>query len=158
MKRSSLIVVIIVIIILLGVGYLALLAPSITITDQATTPTPPVQQASNQKLQVKDITVGTGEEAKAGDSLTVNYKGTLTNGTVFDQSYGKQPFTFTLGQGQVIPGWDQGLVGMKVGGKRHLVIPPNLGYGNQAAGSIPPNSTLIFDVELLKVQSPTPSK
>ena len=83
----------------------------------------------------------------------MNYKGTLTNGQVFDQSYGKAPFDFKLGAGNVIPGWDQGIVGMKVGGKRKLVIPPDLGYGAsaRAGGTIPPNATLIFEVELLSV-------
>ena len=104
------------------------------------------------QLQVTDETVGTGAEAVAGKSITVNYTGTLTNGTTFDSSYSRnQPFTFTLGEGQVIKGWDEGVVGMKVGGKRKLVIPPSLGYGDQAQGSIPPNSTLIFEIELVSV-------
>ena len=87
-----------------------------------------------------------------GDTVSVHYVGTLTNGTVFDSSYSRnQPFTFRVGVGQVIAGWDQGIPGMKVGGKRRLTIPPSLGYGNQAVGSIPANSTLIFDVELLSI-------
>jgi len=103
-------------------------------------------------LTVSDVSVGTGEAAKAGDVLTMNYVGALPNGTVFDASakHG-QPFTFTLGAGQVIPGWDQGLVGMKVGGKRRLIIPPSMAYGNRDLGSIPPNSTLIFEVVLVKI-------
>lgn len=110
-------------------------------------------QASQQGLQKEDLTVGNGDEAVAGKKVTVNYVGTLTNGTKFDSSYDRnQPFSFNLGAGEVIQGWDQGVVGMKVGGKRKLVIPPELGYGGQAAGSIPPNSTLIFEIELLKVE------
>ena len=105
------------------------------------------------QLQKTDETVGTGAEAVAGKSVTVNYTGTLTNGTKFDSSYDRnQPFTFQLGSGQVIKGWDEGVVGMKVGGKRKLTIPPSLGYGSQATGSIPPNSTLIFEIQLVSVQ------
>jgi peptidylprolyl isomerase len=105
------------------------------------------------QVKIEDLVVGTGAEAKVGSTLTVNYTGTLENGTVFDSSYGKTPFDFPLGAGQVIPGWDKGLVGMKVGGHRRLTIPSELGYGTQGAGSsIPPNSTLIFEVELLAVK------
>jgi len=104
-------------------------------------------------LQMQDLIVGTGREVKSEDTVTVNYLGTLTNGTKFDSSYDRnQPFTTQIGVGQVIKGWDEGIVGMKVGGKRKLVIPTDLGYGSQAAGSIPPNSTLIFEVELLSVK------
>lgn len=103
-------------------------------------------------LVIEDITVGTGATAAAGNTVTVNYVGTLTNGTKFDSSYDRnQPFTFRLGAGQVIAGWDQGVVGMRVGGKRRLTIPPSLAYGNQAVGPIPANSTLKFDIELLAV-------
>jgi len=106
------------------------------------------------QVKIEDIQVGTGAEAVTGKTITVNYTGTLENGTVFDSSYQRnQPFTLQLGSGQVIPGWEQGLQGMKVGGKRRLTIPPSLGYGAQGAGStIPPNATLIFDVELLDVK------
>lgn len=107
-------------------------------------------QATQSGLKLKDNIVGTGKEVKSGDTVTVNYLGTLENGTKFDSSYDrKTPFTTQIGVGQVIKGWDEGIIGMKVGGKRTLIIPPDLGYGNQAAGSIPPNSTLIFEVELL---------
>jgi FKBP-type peptidyl-prolyl cis-trans isomerase FkpA len=104
-------------------------------------------------LIIEDIVVGDGAEAKAGDSVTVNYIGTLTNGTKFDSSYDRnQPFTFNLGAGSVIKGWDMGVLGMKVGGKRKLTIPSDLGYGERGAGAaIPPNSILIFEVELLEV-------
>jgi len=107
------------------------------------------------ELQITDPVIGTGEAAAVGDTVTVNYVGALTNGTVFDASanHGKEGFTFSLGAGQVIEGWDKGIVGMKVGGKRHLVIPASLAYGDRAMGdAIPANSTLVFDVELLKVQ------
>lgn len=104
-------------------------------------------------VQYWDITAGTGATAVAGKKVTVNYTGWLTNGKQFDSSIGKQPFTFNLGAGQVIKGWDDGVAGMKVGGKRQLKIPPSLGYGSQGAGGvIPPNATLIFDVQLLDVK------
>ncbi len=105
------------------------------------------------QLQIQDLIVGTGAEARAGNTVSVNYIGTLENGTKFDSSYDRnQPFSFTLGQGQVIRGWEQGIPGMKVGGKRKLIIPPTMGYGDQTVGPIPANSTLIFEVELLEVK------
>lgn len=101
-------------------------------------------------LVVQDEVVGTGATAKAGDTLSVNYTGKLQTGVVFDTSIGRAPFSFTLGAGQVIPGWDQGLQGMRVGGKRLLIIPPALAYGAAGAGGvIPPEATLIFEVDLL---------
>ena len=104
------------------------------------------------KVKIEDTQSGTGAAAKDGDQITVDYTGKLQDGTVFDSSVGKTPFQFTLGAGQVIPGWDQGLLGMKVGGKRTLTIPPSLAYGDQGAGGvIPPNATLIFDVELISI-------
>lgn len=106
-----------------------------------------------------DIRVGTGAEATAGRTLTVNYTGWLYNpsgtdgkGTQFDSSAGRGPFSFVLGRGQVIAGWDQGVAGMRVGGLRRLVLPPNLAYGASGNGPIPPNATLVFDIELLNVQ------
>ncbi|HET8574588.1 MAG TPA: FKBP-type peptidyl-prolyl cis-trans isomerase [Candidatus Paceibacterota bacterium] len=112
-------------------------------------------QAGEGQLMISDITVGTGTEAEQGDTVFVTYTGTLANGTVFDASskHGGQPFSFTLGSGQVIPGWEQGILGMKVGGKRKLVIPPSLAYGaNGIPGAIPPNATLTFVVELTNVE------
>lgn len=105
-------------------------------------------------LQIEDIKEGTGAEAKAGQSVTVHYVGTLTNGNKFDSSRDRdQGFTFRLGAGQVIRGWDQGVAGMKIGGVRKLTIPPELGYGARGFPPvIPPNSTLVFEVELLEVR------
>ncbi len=104
-------------------------------------------------LQYWEIAVGTGATAVAGKTVKVHYTGWLTDGKKFDSSVDRgQPFSFPLGGGQVIKGWDEGVAGMKVGGKRQLRIPPDLGYGPRGAGGvIPPNATLIFDVELLEV-------
>jgi FKBP-type peptidyl-prolyl cis-trans isomerase FkpA len=104
-------------------------------------------------LQYWDIEAGTGATAAAGSAVKVHYTGWLTSGAKFDSSRDRnEPFSFLLGAGQVIKGWDEGVAGMKVGGKRQLRIPPSLGYGaSGASGVIPPNATLIFDVELLEV-------
>ena len=176
MKKALLVIICLVIIIMVVVFAKVshpVAAPVDTITSASTNLTQPADQnaqvAQNQPTTSMDtsktqkqsdglaITVlkdGQGVVAKANDKVTVNYTGSLTNGTVFDSNvdpkFGHvQPFTFTLGVGQVIRGWDEGVLGMKVGEKRHLVIPAELGYGARGAGaSIPPNATLQFDVEV----------
>ena len=117
------------------------------------TKTPPDQ------VQGQEITVGTGEEAKSGTIVTVEYVGKLTDGTVFDSSdIQKKPLVFTLGSEGIIPGFQVGVNGMKVGGERLLAVPPSLAYGAEQVGTITPNSTLIFNVKLLKVeQAPAPA-
>lgn len=106
------------------------------------------------ELQKEDLQVGEGQEAKAGDLVSVHYTGWLTDGTKFDSSVDRgTPFEFQLGAGMVIAGWDQGVAGMKVGGKRKLTIPSDLGYGERGAGAlIGPGATLVFDVELLAIK------
>jgi FKBP-type peptidyl-prolyl cis-trans isomerase FkpA len=121
----------------------------------AAAPAPaPVPAAPEPPFAAVDVAVGKGAEAKTGDTVKVHYTGTLTNGTEFDSSRTRnQPFEFTLGKGMVIKGWDKGVVGMKVGGKRKLTIPSADGYGARGAGGkIPPNSTLLFDVELVEIK------
>lgn len=109
--------------------------------------------AEKEKVEIEEITVGTGKEAKSGDTVVVHYTGTLTDGTKFDSSVDRgEPLETKIGVGGVIQGWDQGIPGMKVGGKRKLTIPSSLGYGEQGSGKIPPNATLIFEVELLDVK------
>ena len=106
-------------------------------------------------LEVEDITVGVGQAAQSGDTISVHYTGWLASGKKFDSSRDRGiPFSFRLGSGQVIQGWDRGLIGMQVGGVRRLTIPPDQGYGNRDVGGglIPPNSTLIFEVELLSIE------
>ncbi len=106
------------------------------------------------ELIIEDLTVGNGDEAVAGKTVIVHYTGWLTNGSKFDSSKDRNdPFDFRLGAGQVIRGWDQGVAGMQVGGKRKLTIPPEMAYGSRGAGGvIPPNATLVFEVELLAVR------
>jgi len=116
----------------------------------AGTPLPP----GPTKLEIEDTKVGTGREATTGDTVEVQYTGTLMNGQKFDSSYdhGGKPFKFTIGKGQVIKGWDQGVVGMKVGGKRRLKIPADLGYGQKGSPpTIPPGAGLVFDIELVSI-------
>ena len=137
-------------------------AASVVVVDQQADQKAGLQSALEQsfaggkeatKLVIDDVKIGTGAEATTGKTVTVNYVGRLANGQEFDNSYKRgEPFTFTLGKGQVIPGWDKGIVGMKVGGTRTLVVPPSLGYGDQAAGPIPAHATLLFQIELLSVK------
>jgi FKBP-type peptidyl-prolyl cis-trans isomerase len=149
-------IIIFVVVVLAGIG---LMYVSTTMQNSAApTPTPAAEQtqpndaADLKRIKIVDEKVGTGPAVKSGDTITVDYTGTLTNGKVFDTSIGKQPFTTQIGTGQVIRGWDLGLIGMKVGGKRKLTIPADLGYGSQGQGAIPPNSTLIFEVSLLSIK------
>lgn len=152
--KNTLVVVVAIIVaggLLMGVKRI-LSEPKKTETTQVSEAT---QNQANQggELKIEDTQEGTGEVAKAGDKLVMHYTGTLSDGTKFDSSLDRgQPFEFTLGAGDVIQGWDQGIVGMKVGGKRKLTVPPELGYGATGQGSIPPNATLIFDVELLEIK------
>jgi FKBP-type peptidyl-prolyl cis-trans isomerase len=136
---------------------LALLAaacsPNSTATSQPAAQTQPGDIRLPSGVYYRDLTVGTGPEAKPGDTVSVHYTGWLTNGKKFDSSLDRnKPFPFTLGKGDVIKGWDDGVPGMKVGGKRKLTIPPELAYGQRGSGDIPPGATLLFDVELLSIK------
>ncbi len=120
---------------------------------------PPTSPSTNARFNQTDLRVGTGADAAPGNALTVNYTGWLYDGSKpdakgvqFDSSAGRDAFVFTLGAGQVINGWDIGLVGMKAGGARRLVVPPSLGYGRSRNGPIPPFATLVFDIELVSIQ------
>ena len=141
MKQSSKIVALIIFVVFLA-------TPSFAAQDAKKT----VTTASG--LKYVDVVVGKGASPTAGKHVKVHYTGTLENGKKFDSSVDRnEPFSFIIGVGQVIPGWDEGVMSMKVGGKRKLIIPPNLGYGSRGAGGvIPPNATLLFDVELLDVE------
>jgi len=124
-----------------------------TRTTSASTVTTAISPTSSEQIKIEDTKIGTGKEVKNGDTIVIHYTGTLQDGTKFDSSYDRnQPFETQIGVGSVIQGWDKGVLGMKVGGKRKLTIPPSLGYGDQDMGKIPPNSTLIFDVELIDVK------
>lgn len=151
-------IIVFIVIVAAGAGLMYFSAQSQSSSSATPTPAEQAQQSQQsdasllKEIKITDEKVGTGQEAKNGDTVTVNYIGTLTNGKKFDSSYDRnEPFSFTLGAGQVIKGWDLGVVGMKVGGKRKLVIPPDLGYQDKAQGSIPANSTLIFEVELVSI-------
>ena len=113
----------------------------------------PKERVTPSGLRITDLVTGEGPEASSGQTVVVHYRGTLENGKEFDASYGRGPFSFPLGAGRVIKGWDEGVAGMQVGGKRKLVIPPDLAYGQRGAGGvIPPNATLLFEVELLEIR------
>ena len=140
----------------IGVVFFVLMKPKeIKAPEESNTTTNEQNNNNTQKMELKIETLkeGTGEGAKNGDKVTVHYTGTLENGTKFDSSVDRgQPFTFTLGVGQVIEGWEKGILGMKVGEKRKLTIPSDMGYGQYGAGEmIPPNATLIFDVEMIGI-------
>ena len=112
------------------------------------------KQTMNNGLVIEDLKIGDGQEVEKFNIVTVNYTGLLEDGTKFDSSLnpGRTPFRFTVGAGQVIKGWDEGLMGMKIGGKRKLTIPPDLGYGSRDNGPIPANSTLTFEIDLLTIE------
>lgn len=134
--------------IVIALGFLFLGPSLFTVEGTSDTSVPvPSSESMPSGLMITDDVIGTGAQAKTGDTLTVNYIGTLEDGTVFDQG----TYSFKLGAGTVIAGWDQGLVGIQEGGRRVLVIPPSLGYGSQKYGPIPANATLIFTVELVKI-------
>ncbi len=158
MNKTLLIVVIVVVLIaILAIYYITsnknLPAENQNTTNQSNSPTPSSSSFAIQGMKVEVLQKGSGPEVKANDYVTVDYVGTLENGTKFDSSIDRGvPFKFYVGQGQVIKGWDLGVAGMKVGEKRKLTIPPELGYGTSGAGAlIPPNATLIFEVSLLKI-------
>ena len=113
-----------------------------------------VEKMTDSGLKYEDLAIGDGDTAEAGQQVSVHYTGWLADGSKFDSSVDRnQPFAFALGRGMVIRGWDEGVAGMKVGGKRKLTIPPQLGYGAQGAGGvIPPNAVLVFEVELLGIR------
>lgn len=123
-------------------------------SEDTLTTEPMSTQESNSELIIEDLLVGTGPSSTAGDTLSVHYTGTLEDGTVFDSSLDRgAPFEFVIGQGYVIQGWDQGMLGMQVGGKRKLTIPSDLAYGDRGIpGAIPGGATLIFEVELLEIK------
>ena len=145
-------------------GPLRLTVPSVIVVVAMTTLTSgctdaPASPTTSAPFSQTDLLVGTGADALTGATLTMNYTGWLYDasksdqkGLQFDSSIGKTAFSFTLGRGQVIKGWDQGIPGMRAGGRRRLVIPPSLAYGGTRTGLIPPNSTLVFEVELLSIQ------
>ncbi len=140
---------------LLGIGNFGM-APQAQTTSAQAVLNELQQTGTVAALRIVDTTVGTGTPVENGDVVSVVYTGVLPDGTVFDstQMEGGQPISFTVGAAQVIPGWDQGLLGMRAGGRRLLAIPPSLAYGAQGRGAIPPNATLIFDVQLVNVLPP----
>lgn len=149
-RGFGVVIAVIIVVVIIGIGFLWFMNNNSAGNEGATDAGP---QTLPGGLVVEDVSVGTGDEAKAGQTLSMHYTGTLDDGTVFDSSRTRgAPFEFTLGVGQVIQGWDQGIVGMKVGGMRKLTIPSALGYGGRAVGSIPANSTLHFEVELIEIQ------
>jgi FKBP-type peptidyl-prolyl cis-trans isomerase len=158
MKTQKIVTPIIVIAVLVGLYFLLSKKPESfqaqDVIDNSTLQITPIDTANMQDLKIEDIQVGTGREVKSGDTVVMNYIGTLEDGTKFDSSYDRnQPFTTQIGVGQVIQGWDKGVPGMKIGGKRKLTIPYTMAYGERGIpGAIPPKSTLIFDVELLDIK------
>ena len=153
MSKESYLIIGVVIIALIGIVFVTTKKPE-SIASTTSAPTLTIQPTSMQKLEITDQKIGTGSAVKKGDTVVIHYLGTLADGTKFDSSYDrKAPFETQIGVGQVIQGWDEGVIGMQVGGKRKLVIPPEMGYGSQGAGNvIPPNATLTFEVELVGIK------
>ena len=159
MNTRNIIIGIVVIVVIGVIGYYVSKSSSANKgTDAQTAATDQQATASStpDQVQGQEVKVGTGAEAKPGMQVSVEYTGKLADGTVFDTNVGKEPLVFTLGAQGIIPGFQVGINGMKVGGQRLIAIPPSLGYGAQQVGTIPSNSTLIFDVKLLKVE-PAPA-
>lgn len=161
MSKNLLWIIIIVLVVIGGIFFVVSsktnnqkMSTDATKTDTMTTTNYTNTATESGKLVIEDIKVGSGPEVKKGDTVVMHYIGTLENGTKFDSSVDRgQPFETQIGVGQVIKGWDEGVPGMKVGGKRKLTIPAELGYGARGAGSvIPPNATLTFEVELLEIK------
>lgn len=153
--RDKWILTIVIITVVLFIGGVILVSKQGTNKRNLSVSTPLASGILSQvELKIEDLQIGVGEEVTSGVKVSVHYTGTLTDGTKFDSSLERgQPFSFNLGSGEVIKGWDEGVVGMKVGGKRKLTIPSELGYGERGAPpAIPPNATLIFEIELLKVE------
>lgn len=158
LNKTSAILIVVILVIVVAVGYMIFNNNGGSQSQNSAGQSTNQPVTSQSGLQIQDEVVGTGTVAVAGKSVTVNYTGMFTNGKTFDSNVDPkfnhiQPFSFVLGAGNVIQGWDEGVVGMKIGGKRKLTISPELGYGSQDNGPIPGNSTLIFEVELLDVKS-----
>ena len=152
MKVNKKIIILILILLVIAFIFFLLMKPKELTANDYSKNTSQISLKKMDTVKIEILKEGTGEVSKTGDTLTVNYTGTLEDGTKFDSSIGREPFSFTLGQNSVIQGWEQGMLGMKVGEKRKLTIPSSLGYGSRGAGGvIPPNATLIFEVDLLEI-------